>query len=131
MYKKLIVSAFSMAGFMMTPVFADNLNSCSVQVAVATPPIQLDENVAFNVTGEGFNKSITLQGGSAPQYIDNIPCTDIPYFISATSYPTPSNGTRANMPPVGQCQLKAGAVVLNGSGNSVSVVFPNDFICNS
>lgn len=110
---------------------ADNDYSCKVEVAVSTPPVQLTQNVAFNVTSledSGSSKSITLKGGSAPQLIDDLFCNS-DYNISATMYSTPSNYA-IKMPPIGECTLKAGPVFLNGLDNSVSVVFPNDFICN-
>jgi hypothetical protein len=107
----------------------DNYNSCTVQVAVSNPPILPDENVAFNVTGEnGINKAITLKGNSAPQTIENITCSESPYYISATKYSTYSN-LPLHGPWIGQCTLKAGPVLLYGENNIISVVFPNDFFC--
>lgn len=127
MLKKFIIAAFSV---LSSFAIAENDMSCMVQVAVATPPVSLDENVAFNITSDyGFSKSITLRGGSGPQFIDGIPCSEAPLTISASSYATPSNAQLFG-PIIGRYVLKAGVVVLAAPGNSVSVVFPHDFICN-
>ncbi len=117
--------------FVFLPAYADGDMSCKVQVAVATPPIPFDQNVAFNVTSNelGLNKSLTLMGGKGPQFIDNIPCTPAPLTISATVYSTPYYALQTS--PIGQCVLKAGYVVLNGPENSASVVFPYDFYCTN
>ena len=107
----------------------ENYNSCAVQVAVSNPPVLPDENVAFNVTGEnGINKAITLKGHSAPQTIENLACSETPYYISATKYSTYSN-LPFHAPWIGQCTLKAGPILLFGEKNIISVVFPNDFVC--
>ena len=125
------VSVLSMMVYL--PSFADDTgySSCSVEVAVATPPVTLGESVVFNVSNErGTNNSITLKGGSAPQTIRNLICSNIPYAITATLYSTPSNGVSQVAQGIGQCILKAGMVTLNEPDNGVSVVFPNDFNCN-
>ncbi|MDI9818089.1 MULTISPECIES: hypothetical protein [unclassified Legionella] len=104
--------------------------SCKAEVAVATPPVPLTHNVAFNITAvdnTGTNKSITLKGGSAPQLIENIACFST-YTISATDYETSPNMKRGT--PIGQCILNAGAVTFNYPADSISVVFPKDFTCN-
>ena len=109
--------------------------SCAVQVAVSTPPITAEQNVAFNVAGDnGIIKSITLKGLSAPQTIQNIPCSDsfnLSYHISATLYSTTTNYTIKATPWIGQCRLTAGPIVLNGANSIISVVFPNDFDCEN
>ena len=131
MLNKFIVASLFIASIAVyTPVYASD-NSCKVEVAVSTPPIQLDQSVAFNVTtygNQGSSKAITVKGGSAPQVINQLTC-GMAYNISATAYSTPSNGLRET-PPIGQCMLKTGVVVLQEPGSSVSVVFPNDFICS-
>lgn len=133
MLKKLTAGALSVVALTsMTPVFAnDDMNSCKIEVAVSTPPVALDMSVVFNLTtANKFNKSITLKGGSAPQFLENLPCSEV-YTITATTYTTPSNtGVRAET-GIGQCTLRAGQVAMNGPENSISVVFPNDFICNA
>ncbi|HHF7353299.1 TPA: hypothetical protein ACPSKZ_003191 [Legionella anisa] len=128
MLKKMITATLCMinlSGFM--PAYADEDLSCKVEVAIATPPVQFNQNVAFNVTNEfGLSKSLTMFGGKAPQFIDRLPCSQAPLTISATVYSTP---TLFQGPAIGQCVLKAGPVLLNGPDNSVSVVFPYDFDC--
>ncbi|KTD40482.1 hypothetical protein [Legionella parisiensis] len=129
MLKKMITATLCMINLsVFIPAYADEDLSCKVEVAVATPPVQFDQNVAFNVTNEfGLSKSLTLPGGKAPQFIDKLPCTPAPLTISATVYSTP---TLLQGPAIGQCVLKAGPVILDGSDNSVSVVFPYDFNCS-
>ncbi len=113
------------------PAYADDYSSCSIEVAVATPPVNLNETVIFNVTNErGTNNAFSLKGGSAPHTFTNLICSNIPYNLTATIYASPSNGTLDVVPGVGQCSLKAGVIVLNGPENSASVVFPYDFNCN-
>ncbi|KTC80285.1 MULTISPECIES: hypothetical protein [Legionella] len=131
MLKKVIVATLSIINFsVFLPAYANEDLSCKVEVAVATPPVQFDQNVAFNVTNEfGLSKSLTLLGGKAPQFIDKLPCSPAPLTISATLYSTPTHSLLQG-PIIGQCVLKAGQVMLNGSDNSVSVVFPYDFNCN-
>ena len=136
MLKKLISGTFSLLALTtVTSVFADDVSYCKVEVAVSTPPIQINQNVAFNVSSDSFNKSITLKGGSAPAFIDKIPCTydsHALFIVSATLYNTPSNDlNRSALPHIGQCELKAGPLSMDGANNSLSVVFPNDFICNN
>jgi len=135
MLTKFIAGAISVVSFtMIMPAFAENVENCRIEVAISTPPVQLDQNVAFNVTSDSYaNKSITLKGGSAPQHIENLGCsTNDAYTISATLYNTPSNNslTAKSAKPIGQCQLKAGPVAMRFPGDSVSVVFPNDFVCD-
>ncbi|STX51975.1 Uncharacterised protein [Legionella busanensis] len=109
--------------------YAQNIDTCQIQFAVSTPPIALDQQVAFNVTNyQNVTKSVTLQGGSAPQFISELPCNDIPYVISATLYNLPSKSL-LQPNPIGQCTLKAGHIILGSKDNSASVVFPQDFIC--
>jgi hypothetical protein len=131
MLKKVILITLSLVSLSaVLPAYADDEMSCMIQVAVATPPITLDQNVAFNVTNEfGFSKAITLKGGSWPQFIERLPCSSAPLTISATVYATPSNAFQG--PSIGQCALRVGPIVLAGLENSVSVVFPYDFICNN
>ncbi|KTD69135.1 MULTISPECIES: hypothetical protein [Legionella] len=131
MLKKALVATLSIISCsVFLPVYANEDLSCKVEVAVATPPVQFDQNVAFNVTNEfGFARSLTMLGGKAPQSIDKIPCSPAPLTISATLYTTPLHSMFQG-PIIGQCVLKAGPVILNGPDNSVSVVFPNDFNCN-
>ncbi|KTC85515.1 hypothetical protein [Legionella brunensis] len=127
MLNKLFAVSFST--LVCFAAYAENDLSCKVEFAVSTPPVQLIHSVAFNVNSvdsTGPNKSLTVRGGSAPQTIDSIACFNA-YTISATLYSTPSNLATS---PIGQCTLKAGDVSFNNSGDSVSVVFPNDFICN-
>ena len=127
---KKIITTIVLVISIAASAYAENEMSCKVQVAVSTPPVQLDQNVAFNATNEfGFSNSITLNGGSGPQFIDKLPCISAPLTITATIYSTPSN-TLFRGPSIGQCTLKAGYVILNEPNNSVSVVFPYDFNCN-
>ncbi|CEG55918.1 hypothetical protein [Legionella fallonii] len=106
-------------------------DTCEIHVAVSSPPVLPNNNVAFNVTNDnGLSKSIILQGGSAPKTIGKLICSSSPYTVSATMYSTPQNSAAKLAPPIGQCSLRAGNVILNGPNNSVAVVFPNDFNCN-
>lgn len=131
MLNKLLKTTLSIMGLSTAlSVYADGTDNCKVQLAVSTPPIMIDQNVAFNVSTEGgINKSITLRGGMSPQFIEKLPCSTNPILISATIYSTPSNDLKFQVAPVGQCVLRASNVVLNGSGNTISVVFPYDFTC--
>lgn len=106
---------------------ADSLNTCFVELAVA-PPVDLTQKVAFNVSNSGASRSATLFEGSSA-IMSNLLCSSEPYVITATVY---SNSIRSLItnPGVGQCMLRNGPVVLSQPGNSVSVVFPNDFDCN-
>ena len=114
-----------------TNVYAYDIDTCKVQVAVAAPPIRPNENVAFNVTNDkGITKSITVKGGSAPQFIEKLPCGSSPFTISATYYST-NDLLRQLTTPIGRCVLYAGPVTLDGPENSVSVVFPFDFQCDT
>lgn len=107
----------------------DAYTTCSIEVAVASPPVQSTERVVFNVSSErGTNRSITLKGGSAPTTFMNLICSGVPYTISATLYTSPTPSHRASA--IGQCVLKAGDVVMDEAYNSISVVFPNDFKCS-
>lgn len=109
------------------PAFSLEENSCYIEVAVSSPPVDTKERVAFNVTNNlGFSKSVTLIGGSAPQVLDKLLCTDASYAVSATLFSSPRQELAAS---VGQCKLKTGEVTLKFPNNSVSVVFPNDFDC--
>lgn len=132
MFKKLMATTLSMVAITIPQYVHANDDSCEIQVAVSSPPIQPDQSVAFNVTNDnGLSKSIILQGGSSPKTIGKLTCSPIPYTISATPFYTPPNMISKNNQQIGQCMLKAGTIYLNGSNNSVSVVFPNDFICNN
>ncbi|CEK09928.1 hypothetical protein [Legionella hackeliae] len=128
MLNKFSAASFGILCLATSTVYAENDFSCKVQVAVSTPPVLLTDNVAFNINsvdGTGPNKSMTLKGGSAPQLLD-VACY-YAYTISATIYPTPSSRL---MSPIGECSLKAGNIAFNYSNDNISVVFPNDFICN-
>ncbi|HHT9953113.1 TPA: hypothetical protein ACT9K3_002994 [Legionella pneumophila] len=130
MFNKFLVTTLSVVTLTLSPYGFAKDDSCEVQVAVSTPPVQFDQSVAFNVTNDdGISKSIILQGGSSPKTIGKLICSPAPYTISATQYFTPTGLTNKHAQPVGQCVLKAGNVILNGSNNSVAVIFPNDFIC--
>ncbi|KTC65515.1 Uncharacterised protein (plasmid) [Legionella adelaidensis] len=127
MVKKIRMAAVSLLSICVLTAHAEPEQNCKVELAVSTA-VQGNERVAFNITNgdAGINYSVTLKGGSAPAVIDQLPCDfQIPYTISATSY---SAGTLTDQ-QIGQCILKAGAVKLSLPNNSVSVVFPNDFIC--
>ena len=108
--------------------------SCGVQFAISTPPITDEQHVTFTVAGDnGFVESITLSGLSAPQTIENIPCSDffnITYQISASLHPKTTNPAFIVTPWIWQYKLTAGPLVLNGANSIVSVVFPNDFVCH-
>ncbi|MBA3535816.1 MAG: hypothetical protein H0T84_04285 [Tatlockia sp.] len=114
-------------------VFADAIdpiNSCKVVVSVSTPPVKYNESVFFNITSDTTNNSAVVNGGASSQTIYDLVCSQkSPYIISATHFSSPSNLTVDNNHPVGKCVLKAGPITLGLPGNSVSVVFPNDFIC--
>ena len=114
------------------PTFADeHYTSCAIEVAIAVPPVTMDEHVVFNITSErGTSRSVTLQGGSAPFTFSDLICSSVPYTISATRYSYPTTPSKKASESIGQCSLKAGLVVLNEAYNSVSVVYPHDFICN-
>ena len=110
---------------------ADDMYSCFIELAVSTSsPAKI---VAFNVTNNmsgnkmGISHSATLAVDSGPKTIDKLPCAETPYIISATAYNTDTNILMDGA--IGQCVLKAGLVMLSEAGNSVSVVFPNDFNC--
>lgn len=130
MLKKTAVTMLTFMGAISyLPAFADDsYTTCSIEVAVATPPVKLDERVVFNISSErGTNRSITLKGGSEPTVFSNLICSGVPYVVSATLYASPVHPVLSNA--VGQCVLKAGDIVMNEAYNSVSVVFPNDFNC--
>ena len=132
MINKLLATTLSVVALSIPHFAHANDDSCEIQVAVSSPPIQPDQSVAFNVTNDnGLSKSIILQGGSSPKTIGKLTCSPMPYTISATQFSTLPNMIAINSQQIGQCMLKAGNVFLNGSNNSVSVVFPNDFICNN
>ncbi|MGQ3891683.1 hypothetical protein [Legionella sp. CNM-4043-24] len=100
--------------------------SCYVQVAVSSNAGS-GQNVAFNVTNTemGLNRSLTVSGNGSPQIIPDLPCVASEYTISATGY-TPQHIAQS----VGICALKSGAVFLSNAGDNVSVVFPEDFVCD-
>ncbi|WP_133135289.1 hypothetical protein [Legionella rowbothamii] len=126
MLKQSVIAACALIS--LSSAYAGGIDlSCMVQVAVASPPLDAKDNVAFNVANEyGFSKSVTINGAKGPQYIENVPCSEYPLTITATSYETPSN-TLLTQPGVGVGKLKAGPIILGFPGNSVSVVFPYDF----
>lgn len=131
MLKKVVMTTLSVLSLSMVfPAFANEDFSCKVQVAVAVPPMLINDNVAFNVTNDdlGFNKSITISGVNGSQFIENIPCSSSALIISATPYSVASNNLLQG--PIGQCVFNAGGVILNYPENSVSVVYPYDFTCN-
>lgn len=108
----------------------DPMNSCKVVVSVSTPPVKYNESVFFNITSDTTNNSAVVNGGASSQTIYDLVCsTKNPYIISATHFNSLSNLTVNDKNPVGKCVLKAGPITLGLPGNSVSVVFPNDFIC--
>jgi hypothetical protein len=126
MLKKSVITALSLIS--LSSAYAGEIDlSCMVQVAVASPPTDAKDNVSFNVAnGYGFSKSITIKAAMGPQYIENVPCSEHPLTITATSYMTPSNELFAQ-PIMASGKLKAGPIILGFPGNSVSVVFPYDF----
>ena len=114
------------------PAYADDgYISCSVEVAVSSPPVPATDRVIFNVSNErGTNKSKTLNVGSEPYTFTNLICSGLPYSISATTYSAPANTLLpSTQQVVGQCVLKAGAMVMDEENDSISVVFPQDFNC--
>ncbi|BCA96719.1 hypothetical protein TUM19329_30800 [Legionella antarctica] len=128
MLKNILVTTLSLISVITTQFSYASDDSCEIQVAVSSPPILPNNSVAFNVTNdEGLSKSVTLRGGNAPKMIEKLNCSPRPYTVSATQY---FNAPIVKLtPPIGECTLKSGNIILNGSGNSVAVVFPNDFIC--
>ena len=134
MFNKLkIPTVLLIATTVFIPAYAaDNgYSTCSVEVAISTPPVQPNERVIFNVSSErGTNKSITLKGGSLPYTFANLICSGTPYNISATLYSAPSGTLLPGAQAIGQCVLKAGDIVMDEENDSVSVVFPYDFNCN-
>jgi hypothetical protein len=132
MLNKFVATTLSLIAFTVPQYVHANDDSCEIQVAVSSPPIQPDQSIAFNVTNDnGLSKSIIVQGGGSPKIIGKLTCSPTPYTISATAFFNLPNMITNNGQPIGQCMLKAGNVFLSGSNNSVSVVFPNDFICNN
>ncbi len=110
------------------PGYANDQENCAVELAVASPPVLEHEYVAFNITSDvGVSRSATLSKGSAPRMMDKLPCSEMPYKISATHYSHQINELTTGT--IGQCYLKAGAIVLSKPNSSVSVVFPQDFVC--
>lgn len=112
-----------------TLAYAD-ANNCAMEFAVGKlkESSGLQYNVAFNVSnGKSAHHSITLSTNSKPQIIGGMLCSEEAYTVSATFYPAPAAVGEAK--PIGQCHLKAGAIVLGGENNSASVVFPEDFNC--
>lgn len=130
MFKKIASAAFVLGiSTVSMPIYADNSYSCSVEVAVASPPVLQTEKVAFNINNEyGISRSITVSGGEAPKTVEKLLCSTQPYLISATLYPI-ENDLKSTPGQIGQCMLKAGPVYMAEPKNSISVVFPNDFIC--
>ncbi|KTC65519.1 Uncharacterised protein (plasmid) [Legionella adelaidensis] len=115
------ISAFSSAN-------AETSHSCSLEVAVSSPPVGFDQSVAFNInSANGINRSVTLKGGSSPKLLDQLICSDVPYTITATQFFSPSFNLGSGA--IGTCVLKAGDIILGQANNSISVVFPNDFNC--
>jgi hypothetical protein len=137
MLKKIIsTSALSLIALSLAHADGDSNNNsgqCYIEVAVSSPPVDQSESVAFNASNTAqdtnINYSVTVTGGSAPKKMDNVPCAPTPYYITATPYNSPTNAKLKTF-AVGRCDLKNGPVSLTGEGNSVSVVFPDDFECN-
>lgn len=129
MFNKFLATSLTILS-MATPCCVHaNDDSCEIQVAVSSPPVQPDQKVAFNINNDnGVSKSTILAGGDSSKIIGKLTCSPLPYTISATQYFTLPQKLMSQ--PIGECVLKAGPVILNGSNNSVTVVFPNDFICN-
>ncbi|MGL5741897.1 MAG: hypothetical protein ACRCXC_04780 [Legionella sp.] len=78
-----------------------------------------------------FAKSLTITSKDGKQFIDGLPCGNDPFTISATPAYV-ANHLMFQIHAVGQCVLtnfSDSGVVLGYAGNSVSVVFPNDFTC--
>jgi hypothetical protein len=127
MLKKILVGTLSIIAITASTYGFANDDTCGVQIAVSVPAIPLEHSVAFNVTnGVGTSKSLFMKAGSPPMVIGNLNCSSQAYTVSATVF---SNGL-LNIQPIGEYSLKAGEVLLNGSNNSIAVVFPNDFIIN-
>lgn len=126
MLKKLVATSLSFIAITAyIPAHAES-HTCSVEVAVSTAAVEARTNIAFNITNEaGVNRSITLSNTSNPQVIDNLLCSTSPYMITATAYLAPAAAH------IGECRLKAGAIVLGDKYSSVSVVYPDDFRCNA
>ncbi|WP_298626374.1 hypothetical protein [uncultured Legionella sp.] len=132
MLNKFVATTFSLIALAAPQYVHADDDSCEILVAVSSPPIQLDQSIAFNVTNNhGLSKSIIVRGGEAPKTIGKLPCSTIPYTISATAFNNAPPMIIDNGQQIGQCMLKAGDVILAGSNNSVTVVFPNDFFCNN
>lgn len=131
MLKKMSIATSLVAMMACLPVHADNYTSCSVELAVSSPPVKSDQYVAFNVRNEdGINRSITLSGGSGPVTFEQLICSDMPYTVSATLYSRATNQLTYDAPPaIGQCELRAGSIVLGAANSSLSAVFPKDFDC--
>ena len=129
-YKATLLSIIALT--IATPVLAADVSDCKVSLAISTPPVQPNQRVSFNVTGTYTNNSIVLDEKNASKTIDGLVCSDKePYLISATLWSTSMRSLTESKKPVGQCILKSGPIILGSSENSVSVVFPYDFICNS
>ncbi len=126
------ITALSLVSLaLMSAGHADEANSCYVEVAVSSPPVERSASVAFNVNNDrGDSGSIVLEAGSHPKKITKLPCTDSLYTISATEFYTDQGNISTASPTIGQCYLKAGGVALTRPGNSVAVVYPFDFQCS-
>lgn len=134
MMNKVMITTIAALGFSFClSAYAED--NCKIQIAVSAPPVEAEQSVAFNITNEnGTSNAVIINAGDAPQTIDNLACSDSAYTISATPFSTPNKPMfmKQNQAPIiGECTLKAGQISLNGSGNNVAVVYPNDFVCNT
>jgi hypothetical protein len=125
-----VLSSMAVIGTASAHAENNDVTTCSVEVAVSRPPIDMNMSVAFNVTSSvGFSKSITMKAGQESGVIDGLPCYEGrngSYTITATPY-SPGTQMKALASGIGQWTLKAGDIYLLYPNNSVSVVFPQDF----
>jgi hypothetical protein len=130
MLKKLMIMTIGLTLFSVgNSVMAANPQFCNVRVAISSPPLSQNDNVAFNVNNDaGIVKSALLNQGHTIEVIDGLLCSnDKPYTVSATAFA--NKGLRAG--PIGQCKLKAGPIYLSSPQSNITVVFPQDFDCQS
>lgn len=121
MFKKIAIISLLFS----STAFAQDLSPCKIEFAVAS---NQNQYVAFNVTIHEFlNRSITLNSNNSPQIMDDLPCTDNPYQISATPYSF--SNTLKLFSLIGTCSLKQPFIYLKNPNDSASVVFPYDFNC--
>ncbi|RUR13019.1 hypothetical protein ELY15_03625 [Legionella sp. km772] len=125
MVKNLVLSGCALLMMGSSVVSFAHDVSCEVQIAVASPPIQRGQSVAFNIVNEvGVNKSFILEAGNPYKVVTNLSCLPTPYSISATLF---EPGT---LQAIGQCNLKVGFVLLKDPNSSAAAVFPYDFDCH-